>query len=305
MAIYRSLGRFRGDARLSTWIYRIAARGANRMVQRRRLNALLSTLLLREPAPAPGARSVGEDGARAPARRSFEAAAPQEADGAGAVRDRRTADRRDRQDRRLPREHRLVAPSSRARRADQDGDPEGPMSHHGSWLSEPANEVEADLAAALEEARGRLPDEVTVRRLWSKVASPDLEQTTRSRWPWFVGGVVTSSALAVAIGIWLVPVVPHSRLVTIRGRSSRRKRRETRRGSWRPRSNRHVRSGAGAGRLGSDQTVRTSRAIAIRSSRSRPLARARGCPRCVPTRGRPGGWCCAAGRWPGSRRRRS
>jgi len=54
MAIYRSLGRFRGDARLSTWIYRIAARGANRMVQRRRLNALLSTLLLREPAPAPG-----------------------------------------------------------------------------------------------------------------------------------------------------------------------------------------------------------------------------------------------------------
>jgi RNA polymerase sigma-70 factor (ECF subfamily) len=53
MAIYRSLGRFRGDARLSTWIYRIAARGANRLVQRRRLNALLSTLLLREPAPAP------------------------------------------------------------------------------------------------------------------------------------------------------------------------------------------------------------------------------------------------------------
>ena len=53
MAIYRSLGRFRGEARLSTWIYRIAARGANRLVQRRRLNALLSTLLLREPAPAP------------------------------------------------------------------------------------------------------------------------------------------------------------------------------------------------------------------------------------------------------------
>jgi RNA polymerase sigma-70 factor (ECF subfamily) len=51
MAIYRSLGRFRGDARLSTWIYRIAARGANRMVQRRRLHALLSSLLLREPPP--------------------------------------------------------------------------------------------------------------------------------------------------------------------------------------------------------------------------------------------------------------
>src|SRR2546423_11345143 len=53
MAIYRSLGRFRGDARLSTWIYRIAARGANRLVQRRRLNALVSRLLLRRPPPPP------------------------------------------------------------------------------------------------------------------------------------------------------------------------------------------------------------------------------------------------------------
>jgi RNA polymerase sigma-70 factor (ECF subfamily) len=53
MAIYRSLGRFRGDARLSTWIYRIAARGANRLVQRRRLHVLVSTLLLREPLPEP------------------------------------------------------------------------------------------------------------------------------------------------------------------------------------------------------------------------------------------------------------
>jgi RNA polymerase sigma-70 factor (ECF subfamily) len=55
MAIYRSLGRFRGEARLSTWIYRIAARGANRLVQRRRLHGLLSTLLMREPAPPPAA----------------------------------------------------------------------------------------------------------------------------------------------------------------------------------------------------------------------------------------------------------
>lgn len=53
MAIYRSLARFRGDARLSTWIYRIAARGANRLVQRRRVHTLLATLLLREPAPPP------------------------------------------------------------------------------------------------------------------------------------------------------------------------------------------------------------------------------------------------------------
>ena len=55
MAVYRSLGRFRGDARLSTWVYRIAARGANRLVQRRRLQSLLSTLLMREPPPPPSA----------------------------------------------------------------------------------------------------------------------------------------------------------------------------------------------------------------------------------------------------------
>jgi hypothetical protein len=76
------------------------------------------------------------------------------------------------------------------------------------WLTEPANQVEADLSAALEEARARTPDEVTMRRLWSKVASPDLETPVRSRWPWFVGGVVTSSALAVAVGIWVLPVLP-------------------------------------------------------------------------------------------------
>jgi hypothetical protein len=87
------------------------------------------------------------------------------------------------------------------------------MTTHEPWLSEPANEVEAELAAALEEARARLPDEVTLRRLWSKIASPDLERPARSRWPWFVGGVITSSALAVALGVWLVPMHPHTRLI--------------------------------------------------------------------------------------------
>lgn len=85
------------------------------------------------------------------------------------------------------------------------------------WLTEPANQVEADLAAALDEARARVPDEVTMRRLWSKVASPDLETAGRSRWPWFVGGVVTSSALAVAVGIWVLPLLPHTQLRIIDG----------------------------------------------------------------------------------------
>jgi RNA polymerase sigma-70 factor (ECF subfamily) len=53
VAVYRSLDRFRGAARLSTWIYRIAARGAGRAMRRRRMQGLLSTLLMREPAPPP------------------------------------------------------------------------------------------------------------------------------------------------------------------------------------------------------------------------------------------------------------
>jgi RNA polymerase sigma-70 factor (ECF subfamily) len=53
VAVYRSLDRFRGAARLSTWIYRIAARGAGRAMRRRRMHALLATLLMREPAPPP------------------------------------------------------------------------------------------------------------------------------------------------------------------------------------------------------------------------------------------------------------
>lgn len=53
VAVYRSLGHFRGEARLSTWIYRIAARHASRTARRRRVRSLLSTLLVREPPPPP------------------------------------------------------------------------------------------------------------------------------------------------------------------------------------------------------------------------------------------------------------
>jgi RNA polymerase sigma-70 factor, ECF subfamily len=53
VAVYRSLDRFRGAARLSTWIYRIAARGAGRAMRKRRMHGLVATLLLREPTPPP------------------------------------------------------------------------------------------------------------------------------------------------------------------------------------------------------------------------------------------------------------
>ena len=53
VAVYRSLGRFRGEAALSTWIYRIAARHAGRMGRRRRVREFLNALVTREPAPPP------------------------------------------------------------------------------------------------------------------------------------------------------------------------------------------------------------------------------------------------------------
>src|SRR2546421_5490907 len=53
VAVYRSLARFRGEAQLSTWIYRIAARHAVRLGRRRRVREFLSTLAVREPPPPP------------------------------------------------------------------------------------------------------------------------------------------------------------------------------------------------------------------------------------------------------------
>lgn len=51
VAVYRSLGSFRGEAQLSTWIYRIAARHAGRLGRRRRVREVLRALALREPPP--------------------------------------------------------------------------------------------------------------------------------------------------------------------------------------------------------------------------------------------------------------
>lgn len=78
-------------------------------------------------------------------------------------------------------------------------------SANGSWPEHPTSRGEAELAAGLEQARARLPDEVTLRRLWGKIANPELERPARARWPWFVGGVVSSAALAVTLAVWLWP----------------------------------------------------------------------------------------------------
>jgi RNA polymerase sigma-70 factor (ECF subfamily) len=48
LLIYRSLPRFRGEAQLSSWIYRLATREAIRFAKRRRLRRALSDLFVRE-----------------------------------------------------------------------------------------------------------------------------------------------------------------------------------------------------------------------------------------------------------------
>lgn len=53
VAVYRGLKQFRGEAQLSTWIYRIAARHASHLGRRRRLRSFMSILPWHEPEPAP------------------------------------------------------------------------------------------------------------------------------------------------------------------------------------------------------------------------------------------------------------
>jgi len=51
LAVYRSLPSFRGEAQLSTWIYRITARTTGKLIQKRKLRSALTNTLTQEPAP--------------------------------------------------------------------------------------------------------------------------------------------------------------------------------------------------------------------------------------------------------------
>jgi RNA polymerase sigma-70 factor (ECF subfamily) len=53
--IYKNLARFRGEARLSTWIYRLATREAIRFARRRRLMRGLADLFARDTRDTPAA----------------------------------------------------------------------------------------------------------------------------------------------------------------------------------------------------------------------------------------------------------
>jgi RNA polymerase sigma-70 factor (ECF subfamily) len=61
IAVYRSLRHFRGEAQLSTWIYRIAARHAIRLGRRRRAREMMRVMMAKEkpqPIMDPSERST-------------------------------------------------------------------------------------------------------------------------------------------------------------------------------------------------------------------------------------------------------
>lgn len=61
IAVFRSLRHFRGEAQLSTWIYRIAARHAIRLGRRRRVRETMRVMMLKErpqPETDPSERSM-------------------------------------------------------------------------------------------------------------------------------------------------------------------------------------------------------------------------------------------------------
>jgi ferric-dicitrate binding protein FerR (iron transport regulator) len=77
------------------------------------------------------------------------------------------------------------------------------MTPQHRWPEGP-DEVSAELRRALDEAALRGPDDMTLRRGWSAVASPMPPARTR-RGFWFAGGVATTAALALAGSLWLWP----------------------------------------------------------------------------------------------------
>jgi FecR protein/Tetratricopeptide repeat len=115
------------------------------------------------------------------------------------------------------------------------------------WQGDDDDTVARELTGALDEARARLPDDVTMRRMWARVANveaPDIESSELSglsvdgepspdvimpvadvvrlratrplRWIWFAGGVGSTAALTIAVVAWLWPRHPATPTVALR-----------------------------------------------------------------------------------------
>jgi hypothetical protein len=103
------------------------------------------------------------------------------------------------------------------------------------WRDE-TEEAGRELARALDEARARVPDDMTLRRMWARVADVDvsplaeldggvelpvadvvrLRATRTPRWVWFAGGVGSTAALAFAFVAWLWPRHQAAPVVAVR-----------------------------------------------------------------------------------------
>jgi hypothetical protein len=72
------------------------------------------------------------------------------------------------------------------------------------WLEGDDDPAAIELRRALDEARLGTPDDVTLRRMWGRVAEPrPLRPRRAPRWLWFSSGVVSTAAAAVAIAGWM------------------------------------------------------------------------------------------------------
>jgi len=71
------------------------------------------------------------------------------------------------------------------------------------WPDGPDN-VSEEMRRALDEAAHRLPDDMSLRRIWANVAVPPEPPRARRSF-WFAGGVATATALVVLAGVWLWP----------------------------------------------------------------------------------------------------
>jgi tetratricopeptide (TPR) repeat protein len=80
-----------------------------------------------------------------------------------------------------------------------------------------------ELDRALQEAREREPDDVTLRRMWARVSQPELlvpppPVAKRPRWISFAAGVGCTAALAGAAALWLLPRLDAKRAPVVAAR---------------------------------------------------------------------------------------